>query len=99
MATANPPKVSLTQLLKTGKTTIADALKLIIDPQNKLNFEYLDKQLLSAMPSNWPAEQAIPLIFWSNRLYVGVPENHDPALKKTLSDFLLVNRIMSLYQI
>ena len=88
MATANPPKVSLTQLLKTGKTTLADALKLIVDPQNKLNFEYLDKQLLSAMPSNWPAEQAIPLIFWSNRLYVGVPENHDPALKKTLSDFL-----------
>lgn len=88
MATANPSKASLTQLLKAGKTTLADALNILVDPSGTLNFEYLDKQLLSAMPSSWPAEQAIPLLFWNNKLYVGVPDNNDPSLKKTLSDFL-----------
>lgn len=88
MATANPTRISITQLLKSGKTSLQDALNLIIDTSGKLNFEYLDKQLLSAMPSNWPAEQAIPLLFWSNKLYVGVPENHDPSLRNTLSEFL-----------
>lgn len=88
MATANPIKQSLTQLLKAGKTTLNEAISLLIDQTGTLNFEYLDKQLLSAMPSSWPAEQAIPLLFWNNSLYVGVPENPDPALRKTLSDFL-----------
>lgn len=88
MATANPSKASLTQLLKAGKTTLADALNILVDPSGTLNFEYLDKQLLSAMPSSWPAEQAIPLLFWNNKLYVGVPDNNDPSSKKTLSDFL-----------
>ncbi len=88
MATANPSKVSLTQLLKSGKASLNDALNLLVDQNGELNFEYLDKQLLSAMPSAWPAEQAIPLLFWSNKLYVGVPNNPDPTLKKTLSDFL-----------
>lgn len=88
MATANPTKTSLTQLLKSGKTNLNDALNLLVDPEGVLNFEYLDKQLLSAMPSSWPAEQAIPLLFWSNKLYVGVPDNHDSALKNTLSEFL-----------
>lgn len=88
MATMNQTRVSLTQLLKNGKTTLSDALKLLIDVNGVLNFEYLDKNLLSAMPSSWPAEQAIPLLFWNNKLYVGVPENHDPALKNALTDFL-----------
>lgn len=88
MSTANQAKASLTQLLKAGKIGLPEALKLVVDESGNLNFEYLDKQLLSAMPSSWPAEQAIPLLFWQNKLYVGVPENHDPALKKTLSDFL-----------
>ena len=88
MATANPTKASLAQLLKSGKTSLNDALDLLVDPAGTLNFEYLDKQLLSAMPSSWPAEQAIPLLFWNNRLYVGVPENNDPAIKSTLSEFL-----------
>ena len=88
MATANPTKVSLAQLLKSNKITLSDAIKLLVDAGGTLNFEYLDKQLLSAMPSNWPAEQAIPLLFWNNKLYVGVPENHDSAIKNTLSDFL-----------
>lgn len=88
MATANPTRASLAQLLKTGKTNLNDALSLLVDPAGTLNFEYLDKQLLSAMPSNWPAEQAIPLLFWSNKLYVGVPDNHESSLKNTLSEFL-----------
>ena len=88
MATANPARISITQLLKSGKTTLTDALSLLVDSSGTLNFEYLDKNLLSAMPSSWPAEQAIPLLFWSNKLFVGVPENHDPALKNMLSDFL-----------
>lgn len=81
-------KVSLTQLLKSGKASLDQVLKLVVDDAGKLNFEYLDKHLLSAMPSSWPAEQAIPLLYWESKLYVGAPENHDPALKKTLSDFL-----------
>ncbi len=88
MATANPTKASLAQLLKNGKANLNDALSLLVDPAGTLNFEYLDKQLLSAMPSNWPAEQAIPLLFWSNKLYVGVPDNHESSLKNTLSEFL-----------
>ena len=88
MVAANPTKASLTQLLKSGKVTLNDALGLLVDNTGILNFEYLDKQLLSAMPSSWPAEQAIPLLFWSNKLYVGVPENHDPSLRNALSDFL-----------
>ena len=88
MATANPTKASLAQLLKNGKANLNDALSLLVDPTGTLNFEYLDKQLLSAMPSNWPAEQAIPLLFWNNKLYVGVPENHDSAIKNTLSEFV-----------
>ena len=88
MATANPTKISLTQLLKNGKTSLEEALKLLVDPLGTLNFEYLDKNLLSAMPSSWPAEQAIPLLFWSNKLYVGVPENHEPSLRNSLSEFL-----------
>lgn len=88
MATANQTRASLAQLLKTGKTNLNDALSLLVDPAGTLNFEYLDKQLLSAMPSNWPAEQAIPLLFWSNKLYVGVPDNHESSLKNTLSEFL-----------
>jgi len=88
MATANPSKSSLTQLLKSGKTTLSEALNILVDSSGVLNFEYLDKQLLSAMPSSWPAEQAIPLLFWNNKLYVGVPDNNDPSLRKTLSDFL-----------
>ena len=88
MATANPAKVSLAQMLKAGKASLSDAINLLVDIKGTLNFEYLDKQLLSAMPSSWPAEQAIPLLFWNNKLFVGVPENHDPALKNTLSDFL-----------
>ena len=88
MVTANPLKISLVQLLKSGKTTLDDALNLLVDNKGILNFEYLDKNLLSAMPSAWPAEQAIPLLFWTNKLFVGVPENCDPALKNTLSDFL-----------
>ncbi|OGI19473.1 MAG: hypothetical protein A3B68_04065 [Candidatus Melainabacteria bacterium RIFCSPHIGHO2_02_FULL_34_12] len=88
MVIANPSKLSLTQLLKNGKTTLDNALVLLVDQLGNLNFEYLDKQLLSAMPSSWPAEQAIPLLFWNNKLYVGVPENHDPSLRNLLSDFL-----------
>src|SRR3989338_10976102 len=88
MATTNTTRLSLTQLLKTGKTNLNDALGLLVDPSGSLNFEYLDKNLLSAMPSSWPAEQAIPLLFWNNMLYVGVPENHDSSIKSTLSDFL-----------
>lgn len=88
MATANPTRTSITQLLKSGKTSLQDALSLVVDASGRLNFEYLDKQLLSAMPSNWPAEQAIPLLFWNNKLYVGVPESHDPSLKNVLSEFL-----------
>ncbi len=88
MATTNTTRLSLTQLLKTGKTSLNDALGLLVDPSGSLNFEYLDKNLLSAMPSSWPAEQAIPLLFWNNMLYVGVPENHDSSIKSTLSDFL-----------
>ncbi len=88
MATANPIKQSLSQLLKAGKISLNDALNLLVDNTGTLNFEYLDKQLLSAMPSSWPAEQAIPLLFWNNKLFVGVPDNSDPTLKKTLSDFL-----------
>lgn len=88
MATVNPTKVSLTQLLKSNKVSINDAIRLVVDTTGKLNFEYLDKNLLSAMPTTWPAEQAIPLLFWNNTLYVGVPENHDPSLKKTLSEYL-----------
>ena len=88
MATANPTRVSVTQLLKNGKTSLTDALNLLVDQSGTLNFEYLDKHLLSAMPSSWPAEQAIPLLFWENKLFVGVPENHEPALKNTLSEFL-----------
>lgn len=88
MTTANPTRVSLMQLLKSGKTSLQDALNLLVDQNGGLNFEYLDKQLLSAMPSSWPAEQAIPLLFWDNKLYVGVPENHESSLKNTLSDFL-----------
>ena len=88
MATTNTSRLSLTQLLKTGKTNLNDALGLLVDPSGSLNFEYLDKNLLSAMPSSWPAEQAIPLLFWNNMLYVGVPENHDSSIKSTLSDFL-----------
>ena len=88
MATANPTKTSLAQLLKSGKTSLNDALSLLVDGSGVLNFEYLDKHLLSAMPSSWPAEQAIPLLFWSNKLYVGVPENHESSLRNTLSEFL-----------
>lgn len=88
MATLNQPKVTIAQLLKAGKVSIEDGLKLIIDSTGTLNFEYLDKQLLSAMPSSWPAEQAIPLVYWGNKLFVGVAENHDPTLNKTLSEFL-----------
>ncbi len=88
MATANPAKASLAQLLKSGKANLDDALNLLVDAGGTLNFEYLDKQLLSAMPSNWPAEQAIPLLFWNNKLFVGVPENHESSLKNTLSEFL-----------
>lgn len=88
MTTANPARVSLTQLLKSGKTTLNDALSLLVDGSGVLNFEYLDKNLLSAMPSSWPAEQAIPLLFWNNKLFVGVPENHESSIKNTLSEFL-----------
>lgn len=88
MATANTTRVSLAQLLKSGKTSLEGALNLLVDQVGTLNFEYLDKNLLSAMPSAWPAEQAIPLLFWSNKLYVGVPENHEPSLKNNLSEFL-----------
>lgn len=88
MATANPARISVTQLLKSGKVSLTDALNLLVDQSGKLNFEYLDKNLLSAMPSSWPAEQAIPLLFWENKLFVGVPENHEPALKNVLSEFL-----------
>lgn len=88
MATANTTRVSLAQLLKSGKASLDGALNLLVDPTGTLNFEYLDKNLLSAMPSAWPAEQAIPLLFWNNKLYVGVPENHEPSLKNTLSEFL-----------
>ncbi|MBI2995767.1 MAG: type II/IV secretion system protein [Candidatus Melainabacteria bacterium] len=88
MATANPTRISLTQLLKSGKTSLSEALNLLVDSSGTLNFEYLDKNLLSAMPSSWPAEQAIPLLFWNNKLYVGVPENHESSLKNSLSDFL-----------
>ena len=88
MATTNTARASLTQLLKTGKTSLNDALNLLVDPIGTLNFEYLDKNLLSAMPSSWPAEQAIPLLFWNNKLFVGVPENYEPSLKNGLSDFL-----------
>ena len=88
MATANPSRVSVTQLLKSGKASLTEALNLLVDSAGKLNFEYLDKHLLSAMPSSWPAEQAIPLLFWENKLFVGVPENHEPSLKSTLSEFL-----------
>ncbi|MBI3590170.1 MAG: type II/IV secretion system protein [Candidatus Melainabacteria bacterium] len=88
MATANPTRASLTQLLKNGKTSLNEALKLLVDASGALNFEYLDKNLLSAMPSSWPAEQAIPLLFWNNKLYVGVPENHETSLRNNLSEFL-----------
>ncbi len=89
MVTANPAKISLVQLLKSGKATLDDALNLLIDNTGTLNFEYLDKNLLSAMPSAWPAEQAIPLLFWNNRLFVGVPaDNPETSLKGSLSDFL-----------
>ena len=65
------------------------------DSPRIVNLENVDKELFSLMPEWWPMSEktrktplALPLLYWNNVVYVGVPEGFNPSMLKDLSDKL-----------
>ncbi len=82
---------SANQLVRKGQLSLDKALKLLVDEKLNLNPDYLDKQLISSMKSNWPHDTAVPLIYAQKKLYVASPDDAEQDLDKKISS--LVNNI------
>lgn len=73
------------QLLQRNQTSLKEALQLLINQKRELNPEYLDKSLIASMKAEWPKEQAIPLLFSQNQLFVACSENAPADLLNSLT--------------
>lgn len=68
-------ELSAYQLLQRNQADLKGALQLLVNKQRDLNPEYLDQTLINSMKSEWPKEQALPLLFCQNQLFVACAEN------------------------
>lgn len=79
---------SASQMIRSGKATLEQALKLLVNDNAELNPDYLDKQLLSSMKSNWPQDKAVPLIYAQKQLFVGTTDEPGPDFAKQISSLV-----------
>lgn len=77
-------ELSAYQLLQRNKASLKEALQLLINAKRELSPEYLDQNLINSMKAGWPREQALPLLFSQNQLYVACSETADADLAAKL---------------
>ena len=82
-------ELSAYQLLQRNQADLKAALQLLVNKNRDLNPEYLDQSLIASMKPGWPKDQALPLLFSQNQLFVACSENSAedlPAKLKTLAN-------------
>jgi type II secretory ATPase GspE/PulE/Tfp pilus assembly ATPase PilB-like protein len=77
-------ELSAYQLLQRNQADLKGALQLLVNKQRDLNPAYLDQTLIRSMKSEWPKEQALPLLFSQNQLFVACAEDSPEDLSKIL---------------
>lgn len=82
-------------LMNGDETHEVSAASSSEDSPRIVSLENIDEELFSLMPEWWPMSEkprktplAIPLLYWNNVAYVGVPEGFNPSMLKDLSDKL-----------
>lgn len=73
-------ELSAYQMLQRNKASLKEALQLLINAKRELNPEYLDQNLINSMKPEWPKDQALPLLFSQNQLFVACAENSNGEL-------------------
>lgn len=82
--TTQAKELSAYQMLQRNQTSLKEALQLLINQRRELNPQYLDQGLINSMKAEWPKEQAIPLLYFQNQLFVAIAENIDEAIANNL---------------
>lgn len=77
-------ELSAYQLLQRSQASLKEALQLLVNQKRDLNPEYLDKQLIASMKAEWPKEEAIPLLFSQNQLFVACSESSNGEIAAKL---------------
>ncbi|MDA0771755.1 MAG: GspE/PulE family protein [Cyanobacteria bacterium] len=77
-------ELSAYQLLQRNKASLKEALQLLINAKRELNPEFLDQNLINSMKAGWPKDQALPLLFSQNQLYVACSEVAEAELASKL---------------
>lgn len=77
-------ELSAYQLLQRNQADLKGALQLLVNKQRDLNPEYLDQALINSMQAQWPKEQALPLLFSQNQLFIACAENAPDDLMSKL---------------
>lgn len=77
-------ELSAYQLLQRNQADLKGALQLLVNKQRDLNPEYLDQTLINSMKAEWPKDQALPLLFSQNVLFVACAENSAEDLSAKL---------------
>jgi type II secretory ATPase GspE/PulE/Tfp pilus assembly ATPase PilB-like protein len=78
--------LSAYQLLQRKEIGPEEALRLLISPKRDLNPEYLDKKLISSVSPKWPKDQAIPLLYYQNQLFVACSEEATNELVQSIKN-------------
>lgn len=68
-------ELSAYQMLQRNKASLKEALQLLVNANRELNPEYLDQSLIGSMKTGWPKDQALPLLFSQNQLFVACAES------------------------
>lgn len=76
--------LSANQQFQKGQKSLEDSLKLLVNENFELEPKYLDLDLIGSMKANWPKNQALPLVYDKNRLFVACPENANSELENHL---------------
>ena len=76
-------ELSAYQLLQRSQASLKEALQLLVNQNRQLDPDYLDQGLINSMKAGWPKQEAIPLLFSQNQLFVACAEssNGDLAAK------------------
>ncbi len=82
--TIQAKELSAYQMLQRNQTSLKEALQLLINQRRELNPQYLDQTLINSMKSDWPKEQAIPLLYFQNQLFVAIAESIDEDIVNNL---------------
>lgn len=77
-------ELSAYQLLQRSQASLKEALQLLVNQKRELNPDYLDQSLINSMKAGWPKEEAIPLLFSQNQLFVACAESSTADLSAKL---------------